>query len=598
MDDESDDNAVFEFDGKTTAVEVPKNELEPRHLGLSFSISTWMKHDRPTTDDNVKEHILCAADGEGMNRHHYSIFVHNCRLVLLLRHEPPEVTSLDELSPAEWRWKLPEVCDGSWHHYVISVEASKIRLHLDGRAFVPDEAEFEVLEDWPLHRSKLTHSVRTYVGACWQGSKARTAHHFRGYLSGLIVLKNATDSDQTVECLNKCQEKLELAAIDSMEPGMSVSVNAAQNELTINGQSTEAVQKQLRQLNYVNSRLFPTAAVRPLAVETHIKCVDGRQPTYDVISVSIDVRQPAELVLKLNATTSVLRDEHHLVVGDNVFYDLTIVGQEKLRIDDTELIDVTDKLRLGLCHVHLEPVFDLDVEHLTLTSNLVERLQLEMTSSETGLTISGVASVSDYEEILRSLIYVNSRPHDYNKRQFVVGCTEAGDHVTSNQLRITLDIVHQQPVAAAAHPQHLMREPKPVMADSLRLVGKSFPNALKYDSQQTGIGVAVVMIVCVGFIIVLIVLGVIRVRNARRCGSSDQYDDDDEPDDLDWDNSALTITVNPMHPDNADELDDGADCSDIGDTDDDDECDTDDEAVVYRDVTVASRPKSSSTLAL
>jgi len=52
------------------------------------------------------------------------------------------------------------------------------------------------------------------------GAKHRIGHYFRGDITGLTVLKNQTDSDQVMQCLNSCQEKLDLAALDDMDTGM------------------------------------------------------------------------------------------------------------------------------------------------------------------------------------------------------------------------------------------------------------------------------------------------------------------------------------------------------------------------------------------
>lgn len=41
-----------------------------------------------------------------MNRHHYTLYVHNCRLVFLLRQDPSEGKSY---KPAEFHWKLNQV---------------------------------------------------------------------------------------------------------------------------------------------------------------------------------------------------------------------------------------------------------------------------------------------------------------------------------------------------------------------------------------------------------------------------------------------------------------------------------------------------------
>lgn len=51
------------------------------------------------------------------------------------------------------------------------------------------------------------------------------------------------------------------------------------------------------------------------------------------------------------------------------------------------------------------------------------------------------------------------------------------------------------------------------------------------------------MVICVGFLVFIAVLGVIRIRSASQRSVEVNVEEKQE---MEWDNSALTITVNPM----------------------------------------------------
>ena len=57
------------------------------------------------------------------------------------------------------------------------------------------------------------------------------------------------------------------------------------------------------------------------------------------------------------------------------------------------------------------------------------------------------------------------------------------------------------------------------------------------------IGMASIIVVCVGFLLFMIILGVIRIRTAHQRTQVLKVPGSDE---LEWDDSGLNITVNPL----------------------------------------------------
>ena len=71
--------------------------------------------------------------------------------------------------PAEWRWKLPQVCDDEWHHYAVNVNFPVVTLVVDGEEWTDKKDNPEIIDDWPLHPADDI-TTKVSIGACWQGN--------------------------------------------------------------------------------------------------------------------------------------------------------------------------------------------------------------------------------------------------------------------------------------------------------------------------------------------------------------------------------------------------------------------------------------------
>lgn len=71
----------------------------------------------------------------------------------------------------------------------------------------------------------------------------------------------------------------------------------------------------------------------------------------------------------------------------------------------------------------------------------------------------------------------------------------------------------------------------------------SFTILMAHTHPVTDVGMVVIIVVCVGFLLFMIILGVIRIRTAHR---RTQVVNVEEKQEMEWDNSELNITVNPL----------------------------------------------------
>ncbi|XP_039698222.1 calsyntenin-1 isoform X4 [Pteropus medius] len=539
-----DSDQVFEFNG-TQAVRVPDGlvSVSPKE---PFTISVWMRHG---PFGRKKETILCSSDRTDMNRHHYSLFVHGCRFVFLLRQDP---SGEKKYKPAEFHWKLNQVCDEEWHHYVLNVDIPRVTLYVDGVSHEP----FSVTEDHPLHPSRT--ETQLVVGACWQGGDLRMTQFFRGDLAGLTIRSGKLADKKVIDCLYTCKEGLDLQVPGDSGGGVKIEANPSQSMLTLEGEDVRELEKAVQHVAYLNSRQFPTPGIRRLKLSSTVRCFnEAACISVPPVDGCVMVLQPEEPKISLSGVHHFARAASEFESSEGVFLfpELRIISTITREVEPDGEGDEDPTVQESL--VSEEVVHDLDTCEVTVEGEELNpeweslevdaaRLQhsgIEASSSGLGMTFTGVDTMASYEEVLHLLRYRNWHSRSLLDRKFKLVCSELNGRYISNEFQVEVNVIHT--ASPVEHASHMAAQPQFVHPEHRSFVDLSGHNlASPHPFAVVPSTATVVIVVCVSFLVFMIILGVFRIRAAHQRTMRDQ--DAGKENEMDWDDSALTITVNPM----------------------------------------------------
>ncbi|KAG8551397.1 hypothetical protein GDO81_004094 [Engystomops pustulosus] len=560
--DTQDSSPVFWFNG-SQSVEVPPGRLPAGggaadHLTLSF----WLKHAGGSGGKSGKEEevLLCNTVQNDGSFSHYTLAVHGCRISFLYW------SLLDSAHPVKFLWKLEQICDVEWHHYALSLEFPTVALYVDGVTYDP-----ALMHD----NGALTppkRQARMMIGGCWtdekisvkvnDGETSRTSgssvgRFLRGYVSGLSLRLGPVDSREVIECLYACKEGLQYTDFDSLGKGMKVHVNPAQSQLSLEGDDALSFSRALQHVEYLNSLQFPTPGVRPLKLQTTVRCLtDEGCLTVPDLDGYLVVLQPDAPQVQLAGSP---RSAHPVSdfqgqLGVPIFPDLRITCTVSHNLPPNKLeraprsdVQSPDGIECALERCEIGVVGDdLNPEYESLSLDVSSAWQrgLETENSSRSLRVTGVQNVAVYEDILRSVSYRTGARATLYARKFHVSCSEMNGRYISNQLYTEVDVLHG---IHAVSPSHLLSAQQFIHNAHQAPAELSGHALVSANRSSVFPGVAmVIIVVCIGFLALIVTLGLSRIHNVRQRGSEGAELEAANQRDPFWEDSAMTITVNPM----------------------------------------------------
>lgn len=384
------------------------------------------------------------------------------------------------------------------------------------------------------------------------------AQFFRGNLAGLMIRSGKLENKKVIDCLYTCKEGLDLQIADGVGKGVKIHMNPSQSAVTIEGDDIDRVDKAMQHISYLNSRQFPTPGIRRLKITSTVKCFN-EEACVSIPSVEgyVMVLQPEEPKISLSGINHFARSasEFESSEGISLFPELRIIstitrevepdgdGDEDPTVQES-LVSEEIMHNLDTCEVTVVgEELNQDQESLEVDMTRLQQKGIEMSSSNLGMIITGVDTMASYEEVLHLIRYRNWHTVSLFDRKFKLVCSELNGRYVSNEFKVEVNVIHTaNPIE---HANHIAAQPQfvhPVHHTFVDLSGHNLANPHPFSVVPST--ATVVIVVCVSFLVFMIILGVFRIRAAHQRTMRDQ--DTGKENEMDWDDSALTITVNPM----------------------------------------------------
>lgn len=396
-----------------------------------------------------------------------ALFVRNCRLILLLRKNFNE-GDLNIFSPAEWRWKIPEVCDNEWHHYTVNVDLPKVDLFIDGVKFdatVEDRHNNpEVIDDWPLHAAHGVNTTLT-VGACYQGAEDRLKHGFNGNIAEIKVAMRTTLTENEIKCATECSEHLLTPSEHFLEPAQQVQSNAQLNEIIIEGSNQTNVEQLLRNIQYINTKEMPTIGRRNIEVKTLVSCPNKKAMRLPLVETFLmvnkddaasatttmspnDIQSELHQMPPIKALTAdqqpqiiISGKQNHLISYADIKEGIHILQSVSINVFTSGRIE-PQLQKLDSCIVTVFPSLNPDHEQITSASveSLSSTLDIKTNINKDGVELIGYDTITNYLSVLKSLVYTNKKPAYYLNRVFKLSCSQMNSHFRSPEYTLTITV--------------------------------------------------------------------------------------------------------------------------------------------------------------